>query len=159
MQITKDAVASIQYSLKNASGELLDQSAPGDPMPYLHGAQNIIPGLESELEGKGAGDKVQAVIPPEAAYGVRNDQLVMEVPRTQLPEGELKVGMQFQVQHSGGVGVVTLTKLGLETVTMDGNHPLAGVTLHFHIDVVDVREATSEELDHGHVHGPGGHQH
>ena len=155
MQITKDAVASIQYTLKNGDGEVLDQSAPGDAMPYLHGAQNIIPGLESELEGKGAGDKVQAIIPPGAAYGERNDELVMEVPRTQLPEGELQVGMQFQVQHAGGVGVVTLIKLGLETVTMDGNHPLAGETLHFDVEVMEVREATAKEIEDGRPEQPG----
>ena len=123
------------------------------------GAQNIIPGLEVRLEGKSAGDKVEAVIPPDEAYGVHNEQLIMDVPRTELPEGELTVGMQFQVQHEGGIGVVTLTKLGLEKVTLDGNHPLAGETLHFDVEVVEVREATAEELEHGHVHGPGGHHH
>lgn len=159
MQIAEETVVSVEYVLKNEAGEVLDQAKPDKPLQYLHGAGNLIPGVEEALAGKASGDSLQVVVPPEKGYGARDERLVLQVPREQLPEGELEVGTQFQVQHDGGVGVVTLTDIAGDQVTLDGNHPLAGETLHFDLSVVEVRSATTEELEHGHAHGPEGHQH
>ena len=160
MQIAKNTVATIDYTLTNPEGQVLDSSKGAEPLSYLHGTGGIIPGLESALEGKSAGEKLSVTIPPDQAYGVRNEQLVQEVPRRMF-QGvtDIKNGMQFRTQSPQGMQVVTVVNVGDETVRIDGNHPLAGVTLKFDVDVVGVRSATSEELSHGHVHGPGGHQH
>ena len=115
--------------------------------------------MEKALAGNAAGAAVEVTVPPDEGYGQRNDQLVFQVPRTELPDGELQLGMQFQVQGEDGSGVVTVTGIEDDAVTLDGNHPLAGETLHFAMEVVEVREATAEELEHGHVHGIGGHEH
>ena len=155
MNIADQTVVALQYTLKNATGEVLDQASREDPLLYLHGAGNLIPGVEKALAGSAAGAKVEATVSPEEGYGQRDDQLMIQVPRAELPEGDLQPGMQFQVQHEGGAGVVTLTAIEGDTVTLDGNHPLAGETLHFEMEVVEVRAATAEELEHGHVHGPG----
>ncbi len=159
MHIADQTVVSIQYTLKNGSGEILDQADKEHPLQYLHGAGNLIPGVEKALLGSEEGATMEVVIPPEEAYGGRDEGLVIEVPRSELPEGEIQVGMQFQVQHGEGVGIVTVTGLEGDSVTLDGNHPLAGETLHFDLQVLGVRAATAEELEHGHVHGPGGHAH
>ncbi len=157
MQITKNAVASIHYKLTDDDGLVLDSSEGRDPLAYLHGAGNLIPGLEQELEGKTNGDAFEVRVDPENAYGVRNEEMVQDVPRSALPpDVDIQVGMQFQAQGPGGVQVVTVLAIEGETVKMDGNHPLAGVHLNFAVEVIDVREATSEELEHGHVHGAGG---
>ena len=156
MNIADRTVVALQYTLKNATGEVLDQASREDPLCYLHGAGNLIPGVEKALVGNTAGAKGEATVPPEEGYGQRDDQLVIQVPRAELPEGDLQLGMQFQVQHEDGVGIVTLTEMQGDAVTLDGNHPLAGETLHFEMEVVEVRAATDEELEHGHVHGPGG---
>ena len=159
MNIADQTVVSLQYVLKNATGETLDQCDREEPLCYLHGSGNLIPGVEEALVGNTTGASMQVVITPEKGYGERDDQLVLDVPRSELPEGDLNVGMQFQVEHEGGQGIVTVTSIEEDKVTLDGNHPLAGETLHFDLEVLDVRAATSEELEHGHVHGPGGHQH
>lgn len=156
MNIADQTVVALQYTLKNATGEVLDQASREDPLRYLHGAGNLIPGVEKALAGSAAGAKVEATVSPEEGYGQRDDQLMIQVPRAELPEGDLQPGMQFQVQHEGGVGVVTLTAIEGDTVTLDGNHPLAGETLHFEMEVVEVRAATAEELEQGHVQGLGG---
>lgn len=160
MQIAKNAVVRIDYTLTNDAGTVLDTSKGREPLAYVHGVGGLIPGLEEELDGKAAGDKLQVVIPPEKGYGERQDGLVQKVEREQLPtEADVQVGAQFQAHTNVGVQVVTVTDVEGDQVTLDGNHPLAGETLHFDVNVVDVREATQEELEHGHVHGAGGHAH
>ena len=160
MQITKDKVATIDYTLKNEAGEVLDSSQGGEPLAYLHGANNIIPGLESALEGQAAGDEIQVSVPPEQAYGVRNEALRQEVDKSQFSGvDDLKVGMHFRVPSEQGDMVIRVADIEGDSVTVDGNHQLAGMTLQFDVTVKDVREATEEEKNHGHVHGPGGHHH
>ncbi len=160
MQIAQDKVVLIHYTLRNDSGEVLDSSSGGDALAYLHGQGNIIPGLEKALEGKQAGDKLTVKVEPAEGYGQRDAQLVQQVPRRQFGGAEVQPGMQFHAQTSQGQRrVVTVTNIAGDMVTVDGNHPLAGENLHFDVEVADVRDATSEELEHGHVHGPGGHHH
>jgi len=160
MQITKNAVALIEYELTNDEGEVIDTSKEGGPIAYLHGVGNLVPGLEAELEGKGSGAKFKVRISPEDGYGERSDEMVQDVPRTQFPpDADIKPGMQFQAQGPGGDRIVTIVEVEAETVKLDANHPLAGMHLCFEVDVKEVREATAEELEHGHVHGVGGHQH
>lgn len=159
MQIAKDTVGLIEYVLKNEHGEQIDASE-GQPLAYLHGHQNLIPGLENELEGKTVGDKFTAVIQPENAYGERNDALVQTVPSSMFQGvDELEVGMRFEAQSEQGMHSVEITLIENDQVTVDGNHPLAGMPLTFDVEVVGVRAATEDELDHGHAHGDGGHQH
>jgi len=160
MQIAKHKVVSIDYTLTNDAGDVVDSSAGGEPLVYLHGMHNIIPGLEHALEGKSTGDTLQVTIAPKDGYGERVDAMVQTVPR-ELFQGvdQLEVGMQFQANTDSGVQVVTITAVNGDEVTVDGNHPLAGENLNFDVTVVDVRDASNEEIEHGHVHGPGGHQH
>jgi len=158
MQIARDAVVMIHYTLKNDAGEVLDSSSGHDPLAYLQGHGSIIPGLEAALEGKVAGDKVQATIAPENAYGMKEPGLVQQVPRRAF-QGEVRAGMQFTAQTEAGPRTVVVTRVQGDMVTVDGNHPLAGETLHFDVEVTEVRVATEEELSHGHVHGAGGHHH
>jgi len=161
MQIATNKVVSIDYTLTNDQGQVLDSSSGREPLAYLQGHHNIISGLESALEGKSAGDNVKVTIPPADAYGERDDSLSQAVPRKMFENAEdVKVGMQFQtMSEQGAAQIVTVTGVDPEHVTVDANHPLAGETLTFDVTVVDVRDATDEELDHGHVHGPGGHHH
>lgn len=162
MNITKNKVALIHYTLKDDNGSVLDSSEGKDPLAYIQGIGNLIPGLEEELEGKVAGDKLETSIAPEKGYGERTDQNVHVVPLSSFqPDGDEKLqeGMQVKVETNQGVSIADVAKIEGEDVTLDLNHPLAGETLHFNVEVVDVREATKEELDHGHAHGPGGHHH
>jgi FKBP-type peptidyl-prolyl cis-trans isomerase SlyD len=159
MQIGKEKVVSIHYTLRDNSGNILDSSEGRDPLNYIQGIGNLIPGMEEGLEGKGKGDKVDIKVSPEKGYGVRNDQLIQKVPRSAFGDQEVRQGMQFQAGSNQGSQVVTVTEVNLDSITVDGNHPLAGVELNFAVEVLEVREATKEELDHGHVHGPGGHHH
>jgi len=160
MQIASDAVVSIHYTLTNDSGETLDSSAGGEPLAYLHGRGNLIPGLENALTGKQAGDKLQVKVAPAQGYGEYDKGLLQNVPRRSFKGvGNVQVGMQFQVQSPQGPRSVTVTRLAGDMVTVDGNHPLAGKNLNFDIEVIEVRVASEEELAHGHVHGPGGHHH
>jgi FKBP-type peptidyl-prolyl cis-trans isomerase SlyD len=160
MQIADKMVVTIDYTLKDANGNILDSSSDGN-FAYLHGSHNIIPGLESALTGRSAGDEVDVTVTPAEGYGERNDSMVQAVPRDMFDsEQEIEVGMQFHAQSpEGDMVVVTVTDVDKDDITVDGNHPLAGKHLNFGVKVVDVREATAEEIDHGHVHGPGGHQH
>jgi FKBP-type peptidyl-prolyl cis-trans isomerase SlyD len=160
MHIAINKVVNIHYTLTNDEGEVLDSSHGKQPLAYIHGIGNIIPGLESALEGRGVGDKFQVTIAPEDAYGERSDELVQTVPRSAF-EGvkEILPGMQFQAQSPEGVQLVTVIEVDGDDVTLDGNHPMAGITLNFDVEVADIRDATAEELDHGHVHGAGGHHH
>lgn len=158
--IGKDLVVEIDYTLTDDAGKVLDSSQGRGPLAYLHGAGNIIPGLESELEGKTVGAAFKVSIAPDKAYGARNESLINVVPKEELSEiPDLEVGIQLQAQSAQGIQVFTVTEIGDATVTLDGNHPLAGVTLHFDVEVMNVRAATEEEMSHGHVHGPGGHRH
>ena len=160
MQIAANKVVSMHYKLTNDSGETLDSSEGSEPLAYIHGVGNLIPGLEKELEGKKAGDKLKVHVKPEDGYGVRDDALIQAVPRRMFKGmGDLKVGMRLQAQSDHGVRVVRITHLAGDMVTVDGNHELAGVPLNFDVEITDVRDATGEELEHGHVHGPGGHHH
>ena len=160
MQIAKGKVVTFDYSLKDEQGQLLDSSEGMDPLPYLHGAENIVAGLENALEGKSVGDRVEVVVPPQDGYGERNDALKQSVPRSDFAEfNDLAVGMQFAIQGGEEPAIVTVVAVNDESVTLDGNHPLAGVTLHFDVTVREIRDAQPEELAHGHVHGPGGHHH
>lgn len=160
MQIAQDAVVSIHYTLTNDKGETLDSSAGGEPLAYLHGNGNLIPGLENALTGKQAGDKLTVKVAPADGYGEYDKELVQRVPRRSFRGiSDVSVGMQFQVQSGGGARTVTVTHIAGDMVTVDGNHALAGQNLNFEIEITDVRAATEEELAHGHVHGPGGHHH
>ncbi len=160
MNITKDRVVSIDYTLTGNDQKVIDSSEGGEPLTYLHGHGQLVPGLERALEGKAAGEPVKVSVPPEEGYGARDAAKIGPVPRAAFAKvGEVKPGMRFQAGGSDGVGMVTVVEVGDETITVDGNHPLAGETLHFDVTVRDVREATAEELSHGHVHGPGGHHH
>lgn len=159
MQIGKEKVVAIHYTLRDNSGNILDSSEGRDPLHYIQGIGNLIPGMEEGLEGKIKGDKVDIKVSPEKGYGVRNDQLIQKVPRSAFGDQEVRKGMQFQAGSNHGSQVVTVTEVNLDSITVDGNHPLAGVELNFAVEVMDVREASKEELDHGHVHGPGGHHH
>lgn len=156
MQISKNKVASIHYTLRDGDGNILDTSSGREPLTYLQGAGNLIAGMEEGLEGKSKGNKFQIKIAPEKGYGVKDDKLVQKVPRSAFGTQKVEKGMQFQTNQGQ---VVTVTETGLENITVDANHPLAGVELHFEVEVTDVREATAEEIEHGHVHGPGGHHH
>ncbi len=159
MQIAKHAVVSIHYTLRDDEGTVIDSSSGKDPLLYMQGVGNLIPGMEEGLEGKKKGDKVEIKVSPEKGYGKRLETLIQKVPRSSFGDQEVREGMQFSAETSKGTQVVTVTEVGLENVTVDGNHPLAGVALNFDVEVMDVRNATKEELEHGHVHGPGGHHH
>ncbi|HZY80550.1 MAG TPA: peptidylprolyl isomerase [Cyclobacteriaceae bacterium] len=156
MQITKDKVASIHYTLRDGDGNILDTSSGREPLTYLQGAGNLIAGMEEGLEGKKTGDKFTLKISPEKGYGVKDTSMVQKVPRAAFGNQKVEKGMQFQTNQGQ---VVTVTDVGLDSITVDGNHPLAGVELHFDVEVTEVRAATAEEISHGHVHGPGGHHH
>jgi len=160
MKIEKNKVVSIDYKLTGDDGEVIDSSEGRDPLAYLHGSGSIISGLEEALEGKCAGDALKVSIAPEKGYGVRDEAKLMTVARTQLQGvDEIKPGRQLQAQMPNGPQLFTITSVDDTSVTLDGNHPLAGTTLNFDVAVKEVRDATAEELAHGHVHGPGGHQH
>jgi FKBP-type peptidyl-prolyl cis-trans isomerase SlyD len=160
MQVARDAVVVIHYTLTNAAGEVLDSSAGGEPLAYIHGGGNIVTGLEEALEGKAAGDKVAVAVPAEKAYGVRDASLVQQVPKRAFQGvGEVKTGMRFTAQTEQGPRPVVVTRVAGDMVTVDGNHPLAGEALNFDVQITEVRAATAEELAHGHVHGTGGHHH
>lgn len=153
MIVEKDRVVSIDYTLRDNNGNLIDSSEGSDPLEYLHGNGNIIPGLEKALAGKKAGDKLTCSIAAADAYGERDDSLIFKVNKSEFEGADIAVGMQFEAHGEEGAQIVTVVGIEGEEVTIDANHPLAGETLNFDVKVVDVREATSEELEHGHVHG------
>jgi len=160
MRIADDRVVSIHYTLTNDAGETLDSSEGRDPLAYLHGHGNLIAGLEAELAGRVAGDKLDVRVEPRDGYGEVDPSLVQEVPRSAFGEAsDIRVGMRFQAQSQRGPQVVVVTAVSNESIRVDGNHPLAGQHLHFAVEITEVRAATDEELAHGHVHGAGGHHH
>lgn len=159
--ITKDTAVLFNYVLKDDNGNVLDKSPEGQPLAYLHGHRNIIPGLEKQLEGKSAGETLTAVVEPSEAYGEYEEQAVQEVPRENFQGvDDIKVGMQFQSQSNDGhVMLVTVKDVNDKTVVVDANHPMAGKRLTFDVEIVEVRAATADEINHGHVHGVGGVHH
>ena len=160
MSIAQDQVVSIHYTLRDDAGEVVDRSADGAPLAYLHGHGQLIPGLERELTGKKPGERLQVKVPPADGYGEYDNALVQKVPRRALKGvGDPRVGMRLQAQTPQGPRAVTVTQVSGDLVTLDGNHPLAGKNLNFEVEVAAVRPATEEELAHGHVHGAGGHHH
>ncbi len=161
MKISKHSVVSLEYTLTDDQDEVLDQSDATDPLVYLHGTGALVPGLEQALEGKSAGETFQVSIAPGDAYGHRNEKWVQELKRSEFPEDEeLEEGMVFQLKNgSEDPAILTIVELKDDTVTVDGNHPLAGMTLHFDVKVTEVRPATEEELEHGHAHSGCGHEH
>lgn len=160
MQIADEMAVLIHYKVANTEGEVLDSSEGDEPLAYIQGQGNIVPGLEQALLGKSAGDKVQITVEPEDGYGVHEPEKVQTVPRSAFDtETKIEPGMQFQAEGEDGDVIVTVTEVTDEEVTVDANHPLAGQTLHFEVEVVSVRPCTEEELAHGHIHGPGGHHH
>jgi len=160
MQIADKKIVLIHYTLTNLDDEVMDSSEGAEPLAYLHGTGSIVPGLEKELEGKQAGDKLNVEVSPEEGYGELNPELIQEVDRAAF-EGvdNIEVGMRFMAQTAWGQQPVVVTAITDETVIVDGNHPLADQTLKFDVEVVEVRDATEEELAHGHAHGEGGHHH
>ena len=160
MEITADRVVLIHYTLKDDAGAVLDSSAGGEPLAYIQGHGNLVPGLEKALEGKQDGDSLAVSLPPAEGYGIHDQALIQRVPKRSLQgAGEIKKGMQFQARTDDGMRLFTVTTIVGDMVTLDGNHPLADKTLNFNVQIVSVREATTEELEHGHVHGAGGHHH
>lgn len=156
MNIENNHVVTMHYTLTNDEGQTIDTSAGAEPLVYIQGLGHIIPGLESEILGKTKGDKLKVAVAPKDGYGERVDEMVNTMPKSQFPEGEnIEVGMQFQADTDHGPLVFTITEVEGDNVTIDGNHPLAGVNLNFDVEIVDIREATKDELEHGHVHGEG----
>ena len=159
--IAKDMVVSFHYTLKNSQGEVLDSSEGQEPLSYLHGYNQIVSGLESELFGKTSGAKFEVTVVAKDGYGERMEEMVISVPKSEwnLPE-EVGAGQVVELQTPEGQVVPALiVEIGDEGVVLDANHPLAGEDLCFSVEVTDVRKATAEEVEHGHAHGPGGHQH
>ena len=160
MQIGDQKVVTLHYTLTDNDGKVIDKSEDGS-FAYLHGASNIIPGLEDALTGKSAGEEMSVSVSPEQAYGVRDESMLQQVPKNMFEDtSQIAVGTQFHAQGPNGeMLVVTVMEVEDEHVLVDGNHPLAGVELNFDVKIIDVRDASEEEVEHGHVHAPGGHHH
>jgi len=160
MTITKNKIVSFHYSLINEAGELVETSRERKPMTYFHGANNIVPGLEKALEGRSEGDEFQVTIPPEEAYGERDDNKLQRISSKHFKNPKkIKPGQVLAVQTRQGPLQVTVLKVGRFNLDVDANHPLAGQTLNFDIEVTEIRDATKEEIAHGHIHGEGGVEH
>lgn len=159
-RVADGKIVSIHYVLTSDEGEVLDKSG-ATPLPYLHGAGNIVPGLERGLSGHGIGDQVKVDVPPQEAYGHHDPEGIQQVPRAAFPEDiELQAGMQFEAHNEAGEAMpIWISEVAGETIMVDFNHPLAGETLHFDVTIADIRDATAEEREHGHPHGPGCHHH
>jgi FKBP-type peptidyl-prolyl cis-trans isomerase SlyD len=159
--ITTGKVVGFHYTLRNDAGEILDSSNGAEPLHYLHGGGNIVPGLENALHGKSAGESLKVTVAPGDGYGERHEAGVHRVPRDQFPPNvQIEVGMQFGTEGPDGEAVpVWVAAVDADAVTIDFNHPLAGQSLHFDVQLISVRDATDEEKAHGHPHGPGGHHH
>lgn len=153
MKIEKDKVVMFHYALVNAEGEVLDGSRGGQPLPYLHGHSNIVPGLEKALEGREVGDKFKVTLTPDEGYGQRDEEKVQLIDRKSFADfSELEEGMVCQMEDDNGeLQLVAITKIDAEEVTVDGNHPFAGIELNFDVEVMDIREATADELAAGRI--------
>lgn len=150
LKVEENKVVTFDYTLKNNSGEIIDTSENSEPLSYIHGSGDIIPGLEAQLLGKSVGDKFNAVIKPEDAYGLRMDDCIKRIEKEKLAHLQnLETGMQLQAYDEGGMQILTIIEINDKEVVMDANHPLAGETLHFDVEVVEIREATDEELEFG----------
>jgi FKBP-type peptidyl-prolyl cis-trans isomerase SlyD len=159
MKAGNNKVVTFDYILKDAKGEVMESSEKSGPMAYLQGAGNIIPGLERAIEGKSEGDELKVTVEPADAYGEHNEGMVQRVPIKRLGGGKFHAGQVLRLDTEQGPRVVRVLKVGRFNVDLDGNHPLAGQTLNFEVTVREIRDATEEEKQHGHVHGPGGHNH
>ena len=160
MQIEKNKVVNFHYRLSDESGTEIENSYDGDPVAYLHGHRNIIQGLEQAMVGKQAGDSFEISVSPELGYGLRKENQQQRVPiKHLLTRGKLKPGMMVSVQTEHGPRQVTVVKVGKFNVDVDTNHPFAGKVLNFAVEVLEVRDASAEEVSHGHAHGKGGHHH
>lgn len=158
--IAKNSVVEFHYTLHNAEGELLESTAGDNPRAFLVGHRGVLAGVEEAMLGKTAGESLSVTLPPERAFGLRDESLKERLSKKYLKHVKrLTPGLITQVQTKNGPKPVTILKVGSKVVDVDLNHPRAGQTLTFAIDVVSVREATPEELSHGHAHGPGGHHH
>jgi FKBP-type peptidyl-prolyl cis-trans isomerase SlyD len=161
MKVAKSTVVTIDYTLKSDDGDVIDSSAGGEPLAYLHGFGNIVPGLERALDGRDEGESVSVKVSPEEGYGEHDPELVHRATRAQFQGiAEVEVGMRFQAHSTDDeTTVVTVVAVEGEEITLDANHPLAGANLNFDVKIVGVRPATQTELEHGHPHGPDGHHH
>jgi FKBP-type peptidyl-prolyl cis-trans isomerase SlyD len=160
MQVARNRVVTIAYSVADEQGTVLDSSEGSDPLAYIHGTGSLVPGLERVLEGRAAPDRITVTVLPADGYGEKDAALVAELPRDNFASvGEVSVGMQLEMSDGDDSRIVTVTGMDDTTVTVDGNHPLAGMTLLFDVTIIDVRNATEEELEHGHAHGEGHHHH
>ena len=162
MEIKKDKVVLMHYTLTDDNGEVIDSSVGKDPLAFIQGVGNIIPGLEKAVEGKRVGDKLKATILPEEAYGVRKPEMIQTAPLSQFDSPQdVQPGSQFHIEGPNGVfpAVVVNVDRDNDSFTFDMNHPLADKVLHFDVEIVQIRDMTDSEKEHGHAHGPGGHQH
>lgn len=160
MNIEDNKIASFHYTLSNTQGEEIESTRDKEPMTYLHGARNIIPGLEKVMQGRSVGDEFQAIVEPVEAYGERKEANVQRIPSKHFKKAnQLKPGEILKIQTKRGPVQVTVLKVGRFNIDVDANHPLAGQTLIFDVEITAVRDATEEEIAHGHVHGPEGVEH
>lgn len=160
MKTARDTVVTLHYTLTDERGEVLDSSTGGEPLTYLHGHGNLVPGLERALEGASAGHTAKVSVHAADGYGEHNPELVFDAPREHFPSNmTLKVGERVHAEGPNGAIPLMIVQVTEKGAILDGNHPLAGQTLHFDIQVITVRAATQEEIAHGHVHGSGGHHH
>jgi FKBP-type peptidyl-prolyl cis-trans isomerase SlyD len=159
MKIEKNRVVRFHYTVSEVGGAELESSHAREPMAFLYGHGGILPGLESAFEGKSAGDRFEATVTPEQAYGERREGLTQRIPKKHFGKTRLAPGVAVMLQSNQGPRMVVVQKVGMSVVDVDLNHPMAGKTLQFAIEVVDVREAGEEEIAHGHAHGAGGHAH
>lgn len=160
MTIENRKVVSFHYTLRNSEGEEIESSREGDPVTYLHGYRNIVPGLEKSMAGREVGDSFEVTVEPAEAYGERNPNNVQRIPAKHFPNvRQLKPGQVVELQTKRGPVQAVIVKVGRFNVDVDANHPLAGQSLTFDVEITDLRDATQEEIDHGHVHGPGGVHH
>lgn len=160
MVVSSNKVVCIHYTLRDEAGVILDSSSGRAPLAYLHGKGNLVAGLEAALDGKSAGDRLDVTVAPEQGYGVRDDRLVQIVPRTKFGNAAgVAPGMRVRADGPQGPRIMTVVRVERDLVTVDANHPLAGRTLRYQVEITEIRRATREELQHGHVHGPGGHHH
>lgn len=158
MQVSKDKVVTVEYTLTDVQGKIIDSSKDAGPLSYIHGMGNMIPGFELALDKKYPGDSFNVSIPPEQAYPADEESLDV-IPRDHLDADDLQIGMQFKTRTEAGTVYATVKKIDGEKVTVATKHPLAGATLDFDVTIIEVRDATSEELSHGHVHTPNTHHH
>ncbi|HXU61948.1 MAG TPA: peptidylprolyl isomerase [Polyangia bacterium] len=157
MQVAEKKAVTIKYTLRDEEGAVLDSTDGRDPLTYLHGAGNLVPGVEEALAGKSAGDEIKVTVPPEKGYGTREEGNIRNVPVRKLPDGRIQPGATVQLNTNHGPVIAVVKAVKGDYATIDLNHPLAGKTLKFELQVVEVRDATEEEIAHGHVHAPGAH--